>query len=466
VEDGLPTSVVNKFGDKGIRCKLSFEDLRSMCPISHTQDSYQITLDYVPNRLLIETNSFEEYLLKYEKKEILQEELSNTIMLDVILMISPKWLKVELKRNIRRGIHNTVVQEWSETDGFHHSPKIGVRGKLTDKLKVDIPFKSEKHSRITIISGGNKDLATPTFFPAVSSRQSFDIRALLELMLAENYPRLYISAYDIYENPDVYDTNLILAIDRNFWNGCTIMIDSGCFESYHKGDKNWTQGKYKEAINKFHSDYYMAFDPFPQSDESKGEYYKDLMSNLNASRGVQSDGSILIAILHGSNPTSLVDNLRCYLGEYNEKDTIIAVPERECGESLSERCLTISNIRRAFTDFGVDPILHILGCGDPVSISAYVYSGADSFDSAEWTQYLVDPIGLKKLSISQLELIKCDCRACELTNTPPNKRALLHNLLFYQNFMTKLRDMIKYGTLRDFLITSVGKDIVSKIDGN
>ncbi len=466
MEDSLPNFASLRYDNKRIRCQLSFDDLRSMCPLTHTKDSYNIVLTYMPNRLLIETDSFQEYLSKYATMEIFQEEIVNTVMLDIILRVSPRWLKVELKTNIRRGTHNTVVQEWSETIGFHHSPEIGEGNKLTGKLKVDVPFKSGSYSRITIISGGRKELATPTFFPAVSSRQSFALKGLLELLLSEKYPRLYISAYDIYEQPEVYNTETILSISRNFMNGCTVMVDSGCFESHHRDDSKWSHGKYKEAINKIKSDYYMAFDPIPRLEQSKDEYQKKLFSNLNESRDIQSGESHLVAILHGMSPDSLIVNVKHYLDEYKGKETIIAIPERECGESLLQRCRTIINIRRILSNSQGPQILHILGCGDPISISTYVYCGADSFDSAEWTQYLVDPVDLKKRSISHLQLMKCDCKACRMTLFISDKKALMHNLLFYQSFMTKLQDMIKYGTLRDFLITTVGKDMVSQIDEN
>jgi len=67
--------------------------------------------------------------------------------------------------------------------------------------------------------------------------------------------------------------------------------------------------------------------------------------------------------------------------------------------------------------FGCKPLrhnsaIHVLGSGDPISIALYTYCGADTFDRLDWSEMVFERNELRIVNLSQLELLRCDCKAC------------------------------------------------------
>jgi queuine/archaeosine tRNA-ribosyltransferase len=57
----------------------------------------------------------------------------------------------------------------------------------------------------------------------------------------------------------------------------------------------------------------------------------------------------------------------------------------------------------------------------------------------------------------------CRCKACSTFRGPDNQLALIHNLLFYQEFGAQLRVMVRDQTMLDFLQAFTGQDYSRKI---
>ena len=141
----------------------------------------------------------------------------------------------------------------------------------------------------------------------------------------------------------------------------------------------------------------------------------------------------------------------------------LAIPDRECGADLLERVRTVSAVRRVMNELDESRLLHILGCGSPVVMAAYTLAGADTFDSLDWTQGALD---IRSLTLTDPLLLRstgCRCKVCSKLPGPDVHRALLHNLLFYQDFSAELRGMVRHGTLVDFLTSFVGTEDAAKL---
>jgi len=320
---------------------------------------------------------------------------------------------------------------------------------------------SGKSARSFELSKGKKRLVTPTFFPAISGSQyNFRPTELVDLITRNSYPRVLISAYDFTgKSQDV--TRNIAEISEYFRNGSFVMLDSGIFESYRSRDKKWSFDKYVQTVKSVDSDFYCAYDFLPKITSTDDDLLRSTLRMAKKSQEVGID-SRCIPIVHGANPKQLIHVVSRIVGSLTDDTCIIAVPERECGSTVLERARTILQLTNLLGE-KTSRLLHILGCGDPVSMALYAYCGADSFDSLDWTSQVIDRVGLGFRGIAHIDLSSCKCKVCKRPFENQLRRALLHNLLFYQDFVLQLQAMIKRNTLTDFLIEFIGKPSLAKI---
>lgn len=321
---------------------------------------------------------------------------------------------------------------------------------------------ARRSARSLQITKGKKRLITPTYFPAISGSQfNFKTGTLVSMIARISYPRMLISAYDFKSN-NQGTIKSIGEVSNFFRNGSFVMLDSGTFEVFRLRDTKWSFEDYKDAIGNVDCDFYCTYDSFA---DAKATLASRLGRNVgDIERSVNSDlHSQMISILHGFGSKQVIEVASHLKKRKEEYCHFVAVPERDCGATLLERAKTILKIREIL---GMnDSVLHILGCGNPVAMAAYAYCGADTFDSLDWTEQVVDPVGFYFRDIAHIDVLPCNCKVCKRQfKHEQMTRALLHNLYFYQNFSLQMQSMIKNDTLTDFLISTAGKRFVDRLD--
>ena len=322
---------------------------------------------------------------------------------------------------------------------------------------------SSGNARVLKIEAGVKQLSTPTYFPAISRlRMTLPGEQVLITLVSAKYPRLLVSAYDFHEMQPLTRTKIIGEISDFFRNGSVVMLDSGIFESYWNRDSSWTFKEYSKWVKRVDSDFYFSYDLPANVTLSENKFLAKTISRINRSRSIE-ETSYCIPIVHGLHIKQILSVLR-KVTSIDGGLGMLAVSERDCGQTLSERAKTIFEIRKTLTENGLNSVLHVLGCGNPVSMAVYCYCGADTFDSLDWTQIVIERNELRLGNLSQLELLNCTCKACSREIRDPVVKALFHNLRFYQDYVMKLQAMIKRGTLRDFLLTFTGHDFINTLD--
>lgn len=103
--------IKNEFEGRDYIIQLENPELTALCPFTANPDFYEIKITYQPDQELIELKSLKLYLQKFRDIRITHESLLNIIFEDIDSLISPKYLKIELKVNIRGGIKTTVIRE-------------------------------------------------------------------------------------------------------------------------------------------------------------------------------------------------------------------------------------------------------------------------------------------------------------------------------------------------------------------
>ncbi len=91
--------------------KFESNELTSFCPVTGQPDFSNLILEFIPDKLCIESKSLKLYLWSFREEPVFAESLANIIANDVFKAISPKYCKVTIQQNIRGGLQLTTVAE-------------------------------------------------------------------------------------------------------------------------------------------------------------------------------------------------------------------------------------------------------------------------------------------------------------------------------------------------------------------
>ena len=304
---------------------------------------------------------------------------------------------------------------------------------------VNYIHKGKNESRVLEINFMDKKFSTPTYFPSISSAVTrIPISWLIRFCVNKDYPKLLVSAYDLDDIKN--EKNSIIKILKNYAKKNILFVDSGTFENYWLKDKEWTFGKYNKIITKISGDIYTSFDELPKPYDD----LKTVSSNINffmKKSSIISKKSQCAMVLHGNISSQIINVAKDNVSD-NTKPSIYAIPERDCGKTIKDKIATIKKIRIMLNKKNPANILHILGCGNPLSIALFTFVGADSFDSVDWSRWVIDPKTLQFVDLNHIELIECACKICQSKKLDAPIKSLLHNILFYQKFMSDLQTAI------------------------
>ncbi len=91
-----------------INVYIQTEEFTCLCPWTGLPDFADLTIKYIPNKVVVELKSLKMYLQSYRMVGMVHESVVNCIMKDLKEVLKPKKIYVELKFKIRGGITTTV----------------------------------------------------------------------------------------------------------------------------------------------------------------------------------------------------------------------------------------------------------------------------------------------------------------------------------------------------------------------
>ena len=80
-----------------------------LCPMTGQPDFARIRIRYVPEELCVELKSLKLYLWSFRDEGAYHEAVTNRILDDMVNKISPQWMEVSARFNVRGGIATTVT---------------------------------------------------------------------------------------------------------------------------------------------------------------------------------------------------------------------------------------------------------------------------------------------------------------------------------------------------------------------
>jgi queuine/archaeosine tRNA-ribosyltransferase len=190
----------------------------------------------------------------------------------------------------------------------------------------------------------------------------------------------------------------------------------------------------------------MAFSFDEQNPPSSIEDHVALISGRWKADQAVAKNCQFIPIIHGS-----VTDLPtlCAMVAAKTGISMLAVPERRLGAGILERARTVQAIRSELNILGRYVVLHLLGTGNPISITLYSAMGADSFDGLEWCQTVVDCETGVLYHFSQADFFAGQTEWSD-ADLSFQARTLAHNLEFFSDWMQRLREAINSKQLSKF----------------
>ncbi len=99
------------FSDNKQLINIETDEFSAVCPFSGLPDYADLTIKYVPDKLIVELKSLKYYFITFRNVGIYQEDATERIFNDLDKLLKPIYLKLILKYNKRGGIIVTTEKE-------------------------------------------------------------------------------------------------------------------------------------------------------------------------------------------------------------------------------------------------------------------------------------------------------------------------------------------------------------------
>jgi 7-cyano-7-deazaguanine reductase len=96
-------------GDYTIR--MTLPEFTCLCPKTGQPDFATLELEYVPDRCCVELKSLKLYIWSFRDRGAYHEAVTNEIAATLDELLTPRFLRLTARFNVRGGIYTTVVVE-------------------------------------------------------------------------------------------------------------------------------------------------------------------------------------------------------------------------------------------------------------------------------------------------------------------------------------------------------------------
>jgi 7-cyano-7-deazaguanine reductase len=93
---------------------LKTEEFTCVCPATGQPDFARLTIQYIPDKKIVESKSLKLYLWSYRDEGVFHEHAANVILDDLVSALKPRWCKVTAGFAVRGGISITIDAEYKK----------------------------------------------------------------------------------------------------------------------------------------------------------------------------------------------------------------------------------------------------------------------------------------------------------------------------------------------------------------
>jgi 7-cyano-7-deazaguanine reductase len=115
----------NPAPDRDYTIRMSIPEFTCLCPKTGQPDFATLELEYVPDRLCVELKSLKLYIWSFRDRGAFHEAVTNEIATHLDTTLTPRFLRLTARFNVRGGIYTTVVVERRQ-QGWEPAPPVGL----------------------------------------------------------------------------------------------------------------------------------------------------------------------------------------------------------------------------------------------------------------------------------------------------------------------------------------------------
>lgn len=116
--DAKPTKKLETFPNhhpqRNYVVTLKTDEFTCVCPATGQPDFARLTIQYIPERKIIESKSLKLYLWSFRDEGAFHEHVTNVILDDLVSVLRPRWCKVTADFAARGGISIGVEAEYKK----------------------------------------------------------------------------------------------------------------------------------------------------------------------------------------------------------------------------------------------------------------------------------------------------------------------------------------------------------------
>lgn len=94
---------------------LSTDEFTCVCPMTGQPDFAKITIEYVPDKKIVESKSLKLYFWSFRDEGVFHEHVTNVILDDLVEALSPRRCRVTAEFAVRGGIAITVDAQYQKS---------------------------------------------------------------------------------------------------------------------------------------------------------------------------------------------------------------------------------------------------------------------------------------------------------------------------------------------------------------
>ena len=106
----------NQFPQRDYVIETICPEFTSVCPKTGQPDFGELEFRYIADKKCVELKSLKFYLQSYRNDGIFYENVTNTIVNDLVAVLNPRWIELKAKFSPRGGISTNVTVEWKQGD--------------------------------------------------------------------------------------------------------------------------------------------------------------------------------------------------------------------------------------------------------------------------------------------------------------------------------------------------------------
>ncbi len=88
------------------------EEFTCVCPLTGQPDFAELEIQYIPDKLILESKSLKLYLHSFRNEGTFHEHVINVILDDIVGALAPRWCKITADFAVRGGIGICVDAEY------------------------------------------------------------------------------------------------------------------------------------------------------------------------------------------------------------------------------------------------------------------------------------------------------------------------------------------------------------------